>query len=31
VFTETDAEFQAAVDKYDAERARQGGQSPTEC
>ena len=30
-FSETDAEFQADVDRYDAERARQGGQSPTEC
>ena len=31
VFAETDAEFQQYVDQYDAERARQGGQSPTEC
>ncbi len=31
VFSETDAEFQADVDRYDAERAAQGGQSPTEC
>ena len=30
-FTETDAEFQEAVDRYNAERAAQGGQSPTEC
>jgi UPF0755 protein len=31
VFTETDAEFQEAVAKYNAERDRQGGQSPTDC
>ena len=31
VFAETDAEFQQYVDQYNAERARQGGQSPTEC
>jgi peptidoglycan lytic transglycosylase G len=31
VFVETDAEFQAATDQYDAERARQGGKSPTDC
>ena len=30
-FSETDAEFQADVDRYKAERAAQGGQSPTEC
>jgi uncharacterized YceG family protein len=30
-FSETDAEFQADVDRYEAERAAQGGQSPTEC
>ena len=31
VFAETDAEFQQYVDQYNAERARQGGKSPTEC
>ena len=31
VFSETDAEFQANVDRYNAERDRQGGQSPTDC
>jgi uncharacterized YceG family protein len=31
VFSETDAEFQADVDRYNAERDRQGGQSPTDC
>jgi uncharacterized YceG family protein len=31
VFTETDAEFQAAVDEYNSERAAAGGQSPTDC
>ncbi len=31
VFAETDAEFQQYVDQYNAERDRQGGQSPTEC
>jgi UPF0755 protein len=30
-FAETDAEFQRYVDEYNAERAAQGGQSPTEC
>ena len=30
-FAETDAEFQQYVDQYNAERDRQGGQSPTEC
>ena len=31
VFAETDAEFQQYVDQYNAERDRQGGQSPTDC
>jgi peptidoglycan lytic transglycosylase G len=31
VFAETDAEFQQYVDQYNAERARQGGKSPTDC
>ena len=31
VFAETDAEFQQDVDQYNAERDRQGGQSPTDC
>ena len=31
VFSETDAEFQQDVARYNAERDRQGGQSPTEC
>jgi UPF0755 protein len=31
VFSETDAEFQEDVARYNAERAAQGGQSPTEC
>jgi uncharacterized YceG family protein len=30
-FSETDAEFQADVDRYEAERAAQGGKSPTDC
>ena len=30
-FSETDAEFQADVARYEAEREAQGGQSPTEC
>jgi peptidoglycan lytic transglycosylase G len=30
-FTETDAEFQAAVDRYNSERAARGGESPTDC
>ena len=30
-FSSSDAEFQADVDSYNAERERQGGQSPTEC
>ena len=30
-FSETDAEFQEDVARYNAERAAQGGQSPTEC
>jgi UPF0755 protein len=30
-FAETDAEFQAAVDRYNAERAAAGGESPTDC
>ena len=30
-FVETDAEFQAAVDRYNTERAAAGGQSPTDC
>jgi UPF0755 protein len=30
-FSETDAEFQADVERYNAERERQGGNSPTEC
>lgn len=31
VFSETDAEFQRDVARYNAERERQGGRSPTEC
>ena len=31
VFSETDAEFQEDVARYNAERDRQGGQSPTDC
>jgi len=31
VFSETDAEFQRDVERYNAERDRQGGQSPTDC
>ena len=31
VFSETDAEFQRDVARYNAERDRQGGQSPTDC
>ena len=31
VFSETDAEFQEDVAKYNAERAAQGGKSPTDC
>ncbi|MEA2385853.1 MAG: hypothetical protein QOJ22_27 [Thermoleophilaceae bacterium] len=31
VFTETDAQFQREVDRYEAERERQGGRSPTDC
>jgi peptidoglycan lytic transglycosylase G len=31
VFAETDAQFQQYVDQYNAERARQGGKSPTDC
>ncbi len=30
-FSKTDAEFQADVERYNAERERQGGKSPTEC
>lgn len=30
-FSETDAEFQRDVARYNAERERQGGRSPTEC
>ena len=30
-FSETDAEFQRDVDRYNRERARRGGQSPTNC
>lgn len=30
-FSETDAEFQEDVARYNAERDRQGGRSPTEC
>ncbi len=30
-FSSSDAEFQADVERYNAERERQGGQSPTEC
>ncbi|NLT06341.1 MAG: endolytic transglycosylase MltG [Solirubrobacterales bacterium] len=30
-FSSSDAEFQRDVDRYNAERERQGGQSPTEC
>ena len=30
-FSSTDAEFQEDVARYNAERERQGGQSPTEC
>ena len=30
-FVETNAEFEEAVARYDAERAAQGGKSPTEC
>jgi uncharacterized YceG family protein len=31
VFSETDAEFQQDVERYNAERAAQGGKSPTDC
>ncbi len=30
-FSETDAEFQADVERYNSERAARGGQSPTDC
>ncbi len=30
-FSETDAEFQRDVERYNSERARQGGNSPTDC
>ncbi|MBA3437674.1 MAG: endolytic transglycosylase MltG [Thermoleophilaceae bacterium] len=30
-FSETDAEFQANVDRYNQERAARGGESPTDC
>jgi UPF0755 protein len=30
-FSSSDAEFQRDVERYNAERERQGGQSPTEC
>jgi uncharacterized YceG family protein len=30
-FSSSDAEFQRDVDRYNAERERQGGQSPTDC
>jgi uncharacterized YceG family protein len=30
-FSETDAEFQRDVERYNAERAARGGQSPTDC
>jgi UPF0755 protein len=30
-FSSSDAEFQQDVDRYNAERERQGGQSPTDC
>jgi uncharacterized YceG family protein len=30
-FSETDAEFQRDVDRYNSERAARGGQSPTDC
>ena len=30
-FSETDAEFQRDVERYNAERAAQGGKSPTDC
>ena len=30
-FSKTDAEFQRDVDRYNRERARRGGQSPTNC
>jgi UPF0755 protein len=30
-FSSSDAEFQEDVDRYNAERDRQGGQSPTDC
>jgi UPF0755 protein len=30
-FSSSDAEFQRDVERYNAERARQGGQSPTDC
>jgi len=30
-FSSSDAEFQQDVERYNAERERQGGQSPTEC
>jgi UPF0755 protein len=30
-FSSSDAEFQADVERYNAERERQGGQSPTDC
>jgi uncharacterized YceG family protein len=30
-FSETDAEFQRDVERYNSERERQGGKSPTDC
>jgi cell division protein YceG involved in septum cleavage len=30
-FSETDAEFQRDVARYNAERAARGGRSPTDC